>query len=87
MDRQKITLPIEGFGCAASEAISVERALATVPGVLRIYVNAAMEMAYVQYDADCCTESALREAVAHAGFYTGAPVVPWSRRSEVTGCC
>lgn len=76
MDRQKITLPIEDFGCAGSGAIIVERALAKVPGVLRVYVNAATEMAYAQYDADCCDANALRAAVARAGFHTGAPVVP-----------
>ena len=75
MDSQKITLPIEDFGCAGSGAIVVERALARVPGVLRVYVNAATEMAYVRYDADRCTILALRDAVASAGFHTGAPLV------------
>lgn len=76
MDRQTITLPIEDFGCAGSGALIVERALAKVPGVVRAYVNAATEMAYVQYDAGRCTEAALLEAVAHAGFHAGAPIVP-----------
>jgi hypothetical protein len=52
----------------------VERALARTPGVLRVYVNAATEMAYIQYDADRCTINALREAVACAGFQAGVPV-------------
>ena len=75
MDRQTITLPIEDFGCAGSGAIIVERALAHVPGVLHVYVNAATEMAYVQFDADRCTVEALREAVARAGFHAGTQVV------------
>jgi hypothetical protein len=75
MDRQRITIPIEDFGCAGSGAIVVERALANVPGVLRVYVNAATEMAYIQYDADCCTVLGLKDAVARAGFHAGRPVV------------
>ncbi len=75
MDRQKITLPIEDFGCAGSGAIIVERTLAKVPGVVRVYVNAATEMAYVQYDADRCTIALLREAVARAGFHVGTQAV------------
>lgn len=75
MDRQTITLPIEDFGCAGSGAVIVERALAKTPGVLRVYVNAATEMAYVQFDADRCDITALRQAVASAGFHAGAPVV------------
>lgn len=72
MDRRNITLSIDDFGCLGSGALIVERALAKTPGVLRVYVNAATEMAYVQYDADRCTIAALREAVARAGFHAGA---------------
>jgi hypothetical protein len=74
MDRQTIVLPIEDFGCAGSGAIIVERALATVPAVLRVYVNAATEMAYVEYDADRCDPEALRVAIARVGFHAGAPI-------------
>lgn len=76
MPYQSITLPIEDFGCAGSGAIVVERALAKVPGVIRVYVNAATEMAYVRYDAERCNVSRLRAAIAHAGFHAGAPNIP-----------
>lgn len=76
MERRQITLPIEDFGCAGGGALIVERALARVLGVLHVYVNAATEMAYVQYDTERCDVAALCAAVAHAGFHTGAPVVP-----------
>jgi hypothetical protein len=75
VDRQRITLPIEDFGCAGSGAIVVERALANVPSVLCVYVNAATEMAYIQYDADRCDVPTLRAVIARAGFHAGAPVV------------
>ena len=72
MKAQHVTLPIEDLRCGG--ALIVERALARTPGVLRVYVNAATEMAYIQYDADRCTINALREAVARAGFQAGVPV-------------
>jgi cation transport ATPase len=71
-----ITVPIEDFGGAGSGTLIVERALVNVPGVLRVYVNAATEMAYVQYDADRCTVDALEEAVVRAGFHPGEPIIP-----------
>ena len=78
MDRQTITLPLEDFGCAGSTPIIVERALVNVPGVLRVYVNTATEMAYVQYDAERCTETALRQAIVFAvcDVHVGDPNVP-----------
>jgi Cu+-exporting ATPase len=74
MPHQHVTLPIEDFGCSGSGAIVVERALTKVPGVLRVYVNAATEMAYVEYDTDRCDSEALRAAVARAGFHAGDPI-------------
>lgn len=71
MNRQHITMSIEGFGCLGSGALIVERALLHVPGVIRAYVNAATEMAYVEFDAQRCTVPALQEAVACAGFHAG----------------
>lgn len=76
MTVRSITVPIDDFGCAGSGALIVERALVKVPGVLRVYVNAATEMAYVQYDADRCTVGALETAVVRAGFHPGVPIVP-----------
>lgn len=73
---RSITVPIEDFGCAGSGSLIVERALTKVPGVLRVYVNAATEMAYVQYDTDRCTIDALEEAVVRAGFRPGTPILP-----------
>lgn len=74
MHHQHISLSIEDLGCAGSGAIIVERALAKVPGVIRVYVNAATEMAYVQYDSDRCDPAVLRAAIAHAGFHAGASI-------------
>lgn len=74
MHHQHIALSIEDLGCAGSGAIIVERALAKVSGVIRVYVNAATEMAYVQYDPDRCDPAVLRAAITHAGFHAGASI-------------
>ena len=76
MTIRSITVPIDDFGCSGSGALIVERALIKVPGVLRVYVNAATEMAYVRYDADRCTVDALEKAVVRAGFHPGTPILP-----------
>ena len=72
--RRHVIIPISGFGCLGSGALIIERALAQAPGVIHVYVNPATEMAYVQYEADRCTPSALRVAIARAGFRAGEPV-------------
>jgi len=74
MNRQSITMPIEGFGCLGSGALIVERALLHVPGVIRAYVNAATEMAYVEYDADRCNIDTLKGAITQAGFQASESV-------------
>jgi copper chaperone CopZ len=76
MNPTRIMLPIQGFGCLGGGALLVERALAHVPGVLRVYVNPATEMAYVQYDADRCAAEELRAAISRAGFDTGVATAP-----------
>jgi cation transport ATPase len=71
---QRVTLPVTGLGCLGSGALIVERALLHVPGVIHAYVNAATEMAYVQFNTDRCTVTDLQEAAARAGFHAGAAI-------------
>ena len=67
MSLQRITLPLDTLGCAAS-AIPVEHALRSVPGVTQVFVNSVTEMAYVEYDQERCDERALREALVESGY-------------------
>jgi cation transport ATPase len=69
MARRHIVLPIDELGCWGSGALIIERALAQVPGVRHVYVNAATEMAYVQFDVDECVVADLEAAIARAGFH------------------
>lgn len=74
MKTQRITLPIYDLSCGGGGALIVERALAKVPGVARVYVNPATEMAYVEYDPTTADTEGLVSAVKHAGFGAGQPV-------------
>lgn len=73
MATQRTTVPIYNLSCAGGGALVVERTLARTPGVARVYVNPATEMAYVEFDPEAITPSALTAAVTAAGF--GPPPV------------
>ena len=73
MTTQHVTLPISGLGCGGGGALTIERVLAKLPGVLRVYVNPATEMAYVQYDPAHCSVEALLAAVDAVGFSADEP--------------
>ena len=64
----RITMPIEGLSCGGGGALTVERSIARVPGVTRVYVNPLTEMAYVEYDSTLCSSDAIVAAVMRAGF-------------------
>jgi cation transport ATPase len=73
MATQRTTVPIYNLSCAGGGALVVERTLARTPGVARVYVNPATEMAYVEFDPEAITPSALTAKVTAAGF--GPPAV------------
>lgn len=68
---RRITLVIHGLPVDTSGALAVQRALAGTPGVVFAYVNAALETAYVEYDAEYTETDQLRAAIASAGFRAG----------------
>jgi copper chaperone CopZ len=70
MTRKTTTLMLGHAECIGGSAFSIERVMRKVPGVLRVYVNPATEAAYVEYDADRCTEEDLTSAVADLGIDT-----------------
>ncbi len=63
----RLTLPITGMTCANC-ALTVERALKRVPGVVEVTVNFATERADVAYAPDAASVSALVQAVEAAGY-------------------
>lgn len=64
----RITMPIEGLSCGGGGALTVERAIARVPGVIRVYVNPLTEMAYVEFDNTLCSRDELLAAIMLVGF-------------------
>lgn len=56
----RVTLPIE---VADTDLMAVEGALRALPGVRRVYLNRAVEMVYVVYDAACCDVGTLEAAI------------------------
>ena len=71
--RERVTLAIFGLTCGGGGALSVERALQRLPGVIQGYVNPATEMAYVEYDPDQTDLPALEKAIEWAGCRTILP--------------
>jgi Cu+-exporting ATPase len=66
-ETRRLDFGIRGMSCASCVA-SVERALASVPGVRQAAVNLAAERGSVQYDPAVAQPTALIRAVADAGF-------------------
>jgi copper chaperone CopZ len=69
MTKHHLVVPIADFGCAASGALILERALERVPGVAYVYVNPATEMAYLDIDPEQCDRATIDRAIATAGFH------------------
>ena len=74
MKTRRVTVLIHDLGCGGGGALTVERALAKVPGVARVYVNPAMEMAYVEFDPAVAGVDGLVAAIEDAGFRAGEPM-------------
>lgn len=67
MKTHHITLPIEDLRCGG--ALIVERALVRTPGVVRVYVNPATEMAYIEFEPTATDIGHLTAAIESAGFH------------------
>ena len=67
----RVTVPISGFPGGGGGGLVAKRALAGLAGVVRVYVNPATEMAYVEYDPELATPYRLAAALEAAGFRAG----------------
>ena len=68
--RARVELPIRGFDCPATGRV-IERELALTPGVLKGYVNAATEIAYIEYDTAVTDPARIAQAIERAGYASG----------------
>jgi len=65
---QNLTLPLFNLSCSSGDALTVERLLAQMPGVIDVYANPATEMAYIKYDEALTNQDQLAAVIAQAGF-------------------
>ncbi|MEN9558615.1 MAG: hypothetical protein RL141_984 [Candidatus Parcubacteria bacterium] len=63
----KKTIPIKGMHCTSC-AVTLEKALKTVPGVTDVSVNFATERAAVTYDETKATDAQFAEAIRKEGY-------------------
>lgn len=71
---RKLRIPVYGLGCGGAGVEAIERELAASEGVLRVYVNPGIEMAYVDYDPQETDPWTLARAVERAGYRAGRPL-------------
>ena len=64
--RARVTLPLADLMGGGGDAITVERALGEIPGVIHAYVNPSTEMAYIEYDPARSGVDRLKRAVQSA---------------------
>lgn len=67
MASQTLQLPVRGMTCGNC-ARSVERTLASTPGVTKVLVDLAAASATVEYDSARVTPDALAHAVRDLGY-------------------
>ena len=72
---QSIAVPVYDLGCGGAAALTIERALAKLPGVAKFYANPATEAVYVDYDPTLVSPNEIITAVEALGFRPGQPRV------------
>lgn len=68
MSDLRTTLRIHGLACGGGGALTVERAISRVPGIVEVYVNPATREAYVRYEPTTAALEELIPAVESVGF-------------------
>lgn len=68
---QRVTLAIDGLSYARTGGPAVDGALRAVRGVIHVYINPSIEMAYVEFDPSQVSPGDIRNAVQSAGYLVG----------------
>jgi copper chaperone CopZ len=69
MRRATTTMFLNDLGCAGGSALSLARELERLPGITRVYVNPVTETAYLEFDADRCSEADIVRAAEPLGIH------------------
>jgi len=72
--QRALHVPIHGLGCGGGGATTIERELGRAPGVLRVYVNPATEVAYIDYDPAQTDARRLARVIDQIGYRAGPAV-------------
>ena len=72
---QSIAVPVYDLGCGGGSPLSIERGLAKLPGVTKLYANPAAEAVYIDYDPTRVSPNEIVAAVEALGFRSGTPRV------------
>ena len=73
MNTQRITLPINDLSTRGDGVLIVQQALEKAPGVVHVYINPSIEMAYIEFDPALVDPVRLAKVVEDAGFRAGVP--------------
>ena len=73
MKTQRITLPINELSSGGDGVRIIEHIPAQTPGVVHVYVNSSIEMAYIEYDPALSDPDCIVKVVEDAGYRAGAP--------------
>jgi hypothetical protein len=68
MTTARVTLPLYNLGYGGGEALTIERAIARLPGVSEVYINRLTEMVYVVYDPVLTDTERLRAELNRLGY-------------------
>jgi copper chaperone CopZ len=68
MATAEVTAAIHGLTCGGGGALTLERALGRIPGVVRVYVSPATEVAYIEYDPERVAWKDLEAVVRACGL-------------------
>ena len=72
---QRLTFEIDGLTCGGGGALTAERVIARLPGVIWVHVNPLTEMAYVEIDPASVSEEQTVATVAGLGMRPGRPSI------------
>ena len=73
MAERKLDFAVSDLGCGGGGAGALERALAGLGGVARVYVNPLTERAYLEYDPALTSLEAIQKVVEGLGYRAGLP--------------
>jgi copper chaperone CopZ len=82
MTTARVTLPLYNLGCDGGEALTIERAIARLPGVSEVYINPLTEMAYVVYDPALMDSEHLRTDLDRLGYGISSAALQQLKREE-----